>query len=124
MVPLDHQVVCRAVAPYFKFNGNLIWRCGRVAWNAGRDNLGERQEVVPGWNLPHILDYRVVSCRRCRDYSFAVRVRDSLLAKKMDAYMCEMISANIIELDHTVVNAPLFPIWKDKQAGTIRPIYD
>ena len=42
----------------------------------------------------------------------------------MDLYIEEMIAANIIESGNTVVNAPLFPIWKSKEAGTIRPVYD
>ena len=62
--------------------------------------------------------------RRCRNYSFAVRARDGELARKMDQYIEEMLAANILEYGQTIINAPLFPIWKRKDAGTIRPIYD
>ena len=62
--------------------------------------------------------------RRCRDYLHLHLGKDPALTGKMDLYITEMVAAAVLEQGFTTTNSPLFPIWKNKAKGTIRPIFD
>ena len=53
----------------------------------------------------------------------AVQGRDQALARRMDSYLEEMLAAGLIQSGYTILNAPIFPIWKDQSKGSIRPVY-
>ena len=65
-----------------------------------------------------------ISERRCRGYSTWISAKDKKLADKMDIYIDEMRVAGLINRGPTLINSPLFPLWKNKEKGTIRPIFD
>ena len=108
----------------------MIGECRRVTWGPTAAKiitlLRDKRWYTEGISLI-FLNAESKECtrtRRCRDYCPAVDARHPTLAKTMDPYIQEMMEAGIIEKGYTIMNATLFPIWKDESRGIIRPIYD
>ena len=65
-----------------------------------------------------------IRARRCRDYSTWISLKDRKLVETMDIYIDDMMVTGIINPGPIIINSPIFPFWKDKERGTIRPIFD